>query len=36
VATVRLAEDDVPDLVAALTAGLSGGQVADDGDAEAG
>jgi hypothetical protein len=36
VATVRLAEDDVPDLVAALTAGLVRPQVADDGAAEAG
>jgi hypothetical protein len=36
VATVRLAEDDVPDLVAALTAGLVRPTVADDGAAEAG
>ena len=34
VATVRLAEDDVPDLVAALTAGLVRPRV-DDGAAEA-
>jgi TctA family transporter len=36
VATVRLAEDDVPDLVAALTAGLARPPVVDDEDAEAG
>jgi hypothetical protein len=36
VATVRLAEDDVPDLVAALTAGLVRPAVADERNAEAG